>query len=96
MRILTSVNYYAIYTVSINKGATMRINSIDWIAYALTIIGGLNWGLVGAFKFNLVTEIFGENSGLSRLIFVLVGLSAIYLLYTASKFLPSANTARSE
>lgn len=63
----------------------MRLNTIDWIAYALTIIGGLNWGLVGAFDFNLVAAIFGEQSTLSRIIYILVGLSAIYLIYTATK-----------
>ena len=64
----------------------MKLNSIDWIAYVLTIIGGLNWGLVGAFKYNLVDSIFGVESALSRIIYVLVGLSAVYLIYTATKF----------
>lgn len=62
-----------------------RLGALDWIAYALAIIGGLNWGLVGAFDFNLVAAIFGEQSALSRIIYVLVGLSALYLLYTATK-----------
>lgn len=64
----------------------MKLNSLDWIAYVLTIIGGLNWGLVGLFKFNLVDEIFGAGSALSRIIYVLVGLSAVYLIYLASRF----------
>lgn len=64
----------------------MKLNSIDWIAYVLTIVGGINWGLVGAFKYNLVDSIFGTGSALSRIVYVLVGLSALYLLYTASKF----------
>lgn len=63
----------------------MRLNTIDWIAYTLTIIGGLNWGLVGAFEFNLVAAIFGEQTILSRIIYILVGLSAVYLIYTATK-----------
>jgi len=63
----------------------MRLNTIDWIAYVLTIIGGLNWGLVGAFDFNLVATIFGEQTILSRIIYILVGLSAIYLIYMATK-----------
>jgi uncharacterized protein len=63
----------------------MKFNSIDWIAYILTIIGGLNWGLVGLFKFNLVNEIFGKESALSRIIYVLVGLSALYLIYAGTK-----------
>lgn len=63
----------------------MKLNTLDWIAYALTIIGGLNWGLVGAFDFNLVAAIFGEQTTLSRIVYILVGLSAIYLIYTATK-----------
>lgn len=63
----------------------MRLNSLDWLAYVLVIIGGINWGLVGAFEFNLVDEIFGVDSAISKVIYILVGLSALYLLYTASK-----------
>ncbi|MQW92172.1 DUF378 domain-containing protein [Acinetobacter wanghuae] len=63
----------------------MRFGTIDWIAYVLAIIGGLNWGLVGAFNFDLVAAIFGEMSTLSRIVYVLVGLSAIYLIYTGTK-----------
>jgi uncharacterized protein len=44
----------------------------------LIIVGGLNWGLVGLFNFNLVTAIFGEASMLSNIVFILVGLSAVY------------------
>ena len=63
----------------------MKFNVIDWIALVLAIIGGLNWGLVGAFKFDLVATIFGDMSSLSRIVYVLVGLAAIYLIYTATK-----------
>ena len=63
----------------------MKINTIDWVALVLVIIGGLNWGLVGLFDFNLVDTIFGEKSALSRIIYTLVGLSALYLIYTATK-----------
>lgn len=63
----------------------MRLNTIDWIAYVLTIIGGLNWGLIGAFDFNLVAAIFGEQTAISRIVYILVGLSAIYLIYTGTK-----------
>lgn len=73
----------------------MRLNTLDWVALVLVIVGGLNWGLVGAFDFNLVTAIFGEGSFLSRLVFILVGLSALYLLVTVSK-LASNHPARAE
>lgn len=52
------------------------------VAFLLVIIGGLNWGLVGLFNYNLV-EILG--SGLARIVYILVGLSAIYLLATHKK-----------
>ena len=59
----------------------MRSNTIDKIVVLLLIIGGLNWGLVGAFKFNLVDKIFGADSALSRIIYILVGLAALYGVY---------------
>lgn len=59
-------------------------NAIDWIAVALVIIGGVNWGLVGAFDFNLVQTLFG-NGSLSAVIYSLVGLSAIYMIYSSIK-----------
>lgn len=50
---------------------------INKIALVLIIIGGLNWGLVGAFDYNLVDGIFGAGSGLARTVYVLVGISAL-------------------
>ena len=49
------------------------------------IIGALNWGLIGLFRFNLVSAIFGRRYGLSRLIYLAVGLSAVFLLSVAKK-----------
>jgi uncharacterized protein len=71
----------------------MKLNTVDWVAMVLVIVGGLNWGLVGAFKFNLVDTIFGEMSAVSRVVYVLVGLSAIYLVYTASKLMNGSKSA---
>ena len=48
------------------------------IALVLLVVGGLNWGLVGAFDFNLVDSILGEGSALSRTVYVLVGLAAVW------------------
>jgi uncharacterized membrane protein YuzA (DUF378 family) len=61
------------------------MNALDTLAYLLVVIGGINWGLVGFFDYNLVDEIFGVGSGWSRTIYALVGLSAVYLLYTFMK-----------
>lgn len=64
---------------------TSVMNAIDWLAMALLIIGGLNWGMVGLFDFDLVATLFGEGSAISRAIYALVGLSALYSIYTATK-----------
>lgn len=64
---------------------THLLNAMDWIAMALLFIGGLNWGLVGLFDFDVVATLFGEATALSRAAYVLVGLSALYFIYSASK-----------
>jgi uncharacterized membrane protein YuzA (DUF378 family) len=53
------------------------MRAINTVTLLLLIIGGLNWGLVGLFGFDLVATIFGETSVLSRIVYVLVGISAI-------------------
>lgn len=59
----------------------LKLNAAGWVALALITIGALNWGLVGIFNgFDLVGAIFGELSAISRLIYILVGLAAIYTL----------------
>lgn len=58
---------------------------LNKIAMVLVIIGGLNWGLVGAVDFNLVAKIFGDGSLLSSIIYILVGLSAIVLIFGGKK-----------
>ena len=55
------------------------MKSLKNIALILVIIGGLNWGLVGLLGLNLVSAIFGTLSLLSRIVYILVGLSAVYL-----------------
>lgn len=52
---------------------------LNWITFILVVVGGLNWGLIGFFGYDLITAIFGDMSGVSRTIFALVGLSAIYM-----------------
>ena len=60
------------------------MSSWGWIAVILLIIGGLNWGLIGLFKFDLVAAIFGDMSGVSRVIYVLVGLAAVWKIFALS------------
>ncbi|WP_411842528.1 DUF378 domain-containing protein [Salinicoccus sp. HZC-1] len=57
------------------------MKALDMLALALVIIGGLNWLLVGLFEFDLVASIFGgQDSILSKIIYILVGLAALYSL----------------
>ncbi|MFA6511644.1 MAG: DUF378 domain-containing protein [Patescibacteria group bacterium] len=58
----------------------MKMNASEWIAFILLVVGGLNWGLVGFTDFDLVASIFGEGSALARIVYALVGISAVYLL----------------
>ena len=53
---------------------------VNTITLVLLIVGGLNWGLVGLLNFDLVAAIFGEMSPLSRIVYSLVGLSALWHL----------------
>ena len=58
---------------------TKGVITLKKIILILMIVGGLNWGLVGIFNFNLVTTIFGPNFALiTRIIYALVGLASVY------------------
>lgn len=63
-----------------------KLNTLDWLALVLIIIGGLNWLLVGLFNFDLVMAIFGNRSFLSLLIYVVVGLSALYVIFAINRY----------
>ena len=71
----------------------MRV--INLLTLILVIVGGLNWGLVGLFDFNLVSAIFGDMSAVSRLVYVLVGVSAVWQLVPLSKSF-SADESRAQ
>ena len=62
----------------------MKMNAVDWIAYVLLVIGGLNWGLVGFFDWNIVETLFGTGT-FTAIIYDLVGLSALYSIYMMAK-----------
>ena len=55
------------------------MKAIKIIALILVIVGGLNWGLVGLLDFDLVATLFGDMSSISRVVYTLVGLSAVVL-----------------
>ncbi len=64
----------------------MKLNTVTWIAMILTVVGGLNWGLVGLFGFDLVRWLFTDTLGvefLARLVYIVVGVSAVILLVSA-------------
>jgi uncharacterized protein len=56
--------------------------TLTWVAFWLLVVGGVNWLLVGAFRFDLVAALLGADSMASRLVYILVGVSAIYCAVT--------------
>lgn len=67
------------------KAKEKEKDMISWVALVLLVIGGLNWGLVGLIKLDLVKAIFGEMTVLSRIVYLLVGISGIYILLMPPK-----------
>lgn len=55
------------------------------LSFIFVIVGALNWGLVGLFKFNLVMALFGSWPTVEQIIYILVGLGAVYLIFTHGK-----------
>ncbi|HYF40836.1 MAG TPA: DUF378 domain-containing protein [Ramlibacter sp.] len=62
-----------------------RFNALDFLAHVLLIIGGLNWGLVGLMDLDLVATLFGQGTTISRVIYILVGVSALWGLISLVK-----------
>ena len=58
----------------------MNSKPIDYIALTIAIVGTLNWGLIGFFKFDLVAFLFGQMSWISRIVYAVVGLCGLYLI----------------
>lgn len=58
------------------------MNTLHVIALILVIIGALNWGLVGLLDLNLVATLSGEDTGLSNLVYILVGVSGLVVAFT--------------
>jgi uncharacterized protein len=66
------------------------MKALTWSALIILVVGGVNWLLVGAFGFDLVATLFGEMSALSRIVYVLVGLSAVYVLVRSPRLVSEA------
>ena len=63
------------------------LSGFDWITVVLTLVGGLNWGLVGFFQYNLVESVLGDMTmAPTRVVYALVGLSALYLVFAVKGF----------
>jgi uncharacterized membrane protein YuzA (DUF378 family) len=58
----------------------MKLHIVDIIALVLLVIGGLNWGLVGIARINVVSTIFGSLELLARIVYTLVGIAGIYAI----------------
>lgn len=63
-----------------------KLTGMDWLALILVVIGGLNWGLVSLFDLNIISAIFGDMTLLSKLIYDIVALAALYVLWAAGKW----------
>ena len=59
----------------------MKMNTVDWVTFVLVVVGGVNWGLVGAVNYNLVESLLGSWPLVVSIVYDLVGLSALYMLY---------------
>ncbi len=60
----------------------MNTKWLDYTLLTLVIIGAVNWGLIGFFRFDLVAFLFGSMSWLSRIIYAVVGIGGLYLIST--------------
>ena len=58
----------------------MKTNWLDYILLTLVIVGAVNWGLIGFFRFDLVAFLFGDLTVLSRIVYAIVGICGLYLI----------------
>jgi uncharacterized protein len=70
------------------------MRAINILTLLLIIVGGINWGLVGLFQFDLVAAIFGgQDAALARIVYILVGASAVWQLMPFFKSMSDGETA---
>lgn len=58
----------------------MKSKGLDYLVLTLVIIGAINWGLIGFFKFDLVAFLFGQMTWLSRIVYAIVGICGLYII----------------
>ncbi|MEK6849094.1 MAG: DUF378 domain-containing protein [Nanoarchaeota archaeon] len=64
-----------------------KASSFEWIAWVIVVIGGLNWGLVGFFDYNLVTSLLGSGTLATKIVYDVVGLAAVYGAYLLTTYM---------
>lgn len=69
------------------------MESVQKVCLIFTIIGAINWGLIGFFDFNLVASVFGSMSWISRIVYALVGICGLYLICFYMRLGSSADEA---
>ena len=73
------------------------LNPIDWLFLVLTLIGALNWGLIGLFDFNLVAALFGDMTVGARIVYTIVGIGAVASIIEIARHVhPSTFVSRTE
>ena len=63
----------------------MNNRGFDYFALTVAIIGAINWGLIGFFKFDLVAFLFGDLTVLSRIVYAIVGICGLYLISVSGR-----------
>lgn len=84
---------YNIFSLISSRKGVNKLKFINTLALVLVVVGGLNWGLVGLFDFDLVATIFGDMSMLSRVVYILVGVSAVVVALNSFKGGSSSSSA---
>jgi uncharacterized protein len=62
-----------------------NLSTLDWLALILVLVGGVNWGLKGLLDIDLVATLFGTESAVTRAVYTLVGLAAVYMAAISGK-----------
>lgn len=70
----------------------MKSKGFDYFVLTLVIIGAINWGLIGFFKFDLVAFLFGQMTWLSRIVYAIVGISGLYTISLLAEYALLAKT----
>ncbi len=60
----------------------IKMKALDMLAFILVLVGALNWGMVGLLNVNLVTSLLGTMPGVENVVYILVGVSAVYVALT--------------